>query len=299
MNPRLSNASRPLALAVAAAVAFGLAWLLFVRTAPGQWLDGELLPPMRWGGRYMQGTTLLGPAELVLKRFGNPLLLGLVVVATAVVGLLRRRAWSAVAAAAVFVCSVGAAGLIKEMLERPELGVETSTTHNSFPSGHVAGAAALLMGFLLVAPPRLRWWIAVPGTTGVSVIGAATMILGWHRFSDVVGSLLLVATVFCLAAAALTRAPDRTPAAHDEENDAVTGTLLQAIALTLLIMLVLALAPDAGIRLMLATAAVGVLTLLVVTGSVWLLNPPSPPDDEVATTRSAAASAGSPTGGRP
>ncbi|WP_203705813.1 phosphatase PAP2 family protein [Asanoa iriomotensis] len=286
MNPRSSSAGRLLAAAAACAVAFGVAWLLFVRTAPGQWIDGVLLPRAQWGGGYVQETILLGPASLVLKRFGNPLLLGLVMVAIIAVGALTRRIWAALAAVAVFACSAGAAGFVKQFLDRPELGVASSTTHNSFPSGHVAAAAALLLGILLVAPPRLRWWLAVPGTTGVSVIGAATMILGWHRFSDVVGSLLLVGTIFCLAAAALTRARDKTASASKEQadDDAVTGLLVQAIALTLLIMLVLALAPDAGVRLVLATAAVGVLTMLVVSAAIWLVRPAHQPEERGGAT---------------
>lgn len=110
MNPRSSSASRLLAAAAASTVAFGLAWLLFVRSAPGQWLDGELLPRAQWGGSYVQETILLGPASLVLGRFGNPLLLGLVVVAIIAVGVLTRRIWAAVAAVAVFGCSSRASG---------------------------------------------------------------------------------------------------------------------------------------------------------------------------------------------
>ncbi|MEK8104953.1 phosphatase PAP2 family protein [Micromonospora sp. M12] len=76
------------------------------------------------------------------------------------------------------------------------------------------------MAFLLVLPGWARRWLAVPGAAGVSVIASATMIAGWHRFSDVLGGVLLGVTVFCLAAAALTAWPgdpgrpmDRTAAA--------------------------------------------------------------------------------------
>jgi membrane-associated phospholipid phosphatase len=290
VNPRSSTASRLLAVAGACAVAFGLTWLLFVRTAPGQWLDGELLPRGEWGG-YAQQTVLRGPAMLVLHRFGNPLLLGLLIVATAAVGVLRRRVWSAVAAVAVFAGSVGVAALLKPALVRPELGVASPSTHNSFPSGHVAAAAALALAILLVAPARARWWLAVPATAAVSVIGAATTVVGWHRFSDVIGSLLLVGAVSCLAAAALTLAPEPAAAQAPKEeadNEAINGLLVQAIALTLLIMAVLALAPDAGARLMLATAAVGALTMAVVSVPLWLIRPvvPDPTDQPGATVPS-------------
>ncbi|GIF72022.1 phosphatase PAP2 family protein [Asanoa siamensis] len=279
MNPRSPAAARLLAAAAACAVAFCVTWLLFVRTSTGQWLDGELLPRSEMGGSYAQPTILLGPATQALGLFGDRLLLGTTVAVLAVVAVLTRRLWAGVAGVALFVCSAAAAGLAKETLQRPELGVLGSSTHNSFPSGHVTAAAALLLGFMLVLPARARWWLAVPGTTGVSVIAAATMIVGWHRFSDVVGSLLLVATLFCVAAAALSRLPGQEVRPEDDDS-AVTGLLLQAIALTLLVMLSLALAPDAGLRLLLAIVAVSGTTLVVVSGALWLAQPAIAPAQE-------------------
>jgi hypothetical protein len=64
---------------------------------------------------------------------------------------------------------------------------------------------ALLLAFLLVVPPWARWWLAVPGAAAVSAVASATMILGWHRFSDTAGGVLLASALCCVGAAALTR----------------------------------------------------------------------------------------------
>ena len=271
---RTSIDARRLALAAAAACAlgFGATWLLFVRTSAGQWLDGELLPRAERGGGYAQQTVLLDPAQLVLNRFGNPLLIGLAVIAMVVAGALAGRIRAAAAALLLFGCAVGAAGLAKQVITRPELGVAGSSTHNSFPSGHVTAAAALLLALLLVVPARSRWWVAVPGTTGVSVIAAATMIVGWHRFSDVVGSLLLAATLFFVAAAGLARWPDRR-GEPDPDHSSGTGLLALACGATLLMMVLLAFATDAGVPLLAAIAAVSVLAMLVVAAAIELRRP--------------------------
>ncbi|SNT59456.1 PAP2 superfamily protein [Asanoa hainanensis] len=269
---------RLLAAAGASAIAFGLTWLVFVRTAAGQVVDGRLLPRADQGGGYAQDTVLYGPAARVLGRFGNPLLIGALVVAIVVLALLVRRFRAGLAGAVVVVASAGAAALAKQEIARPELGVVDSSTHNSFPSGHVALAAALLLGFLLVVPARFRWWVAVPGATGVSVIAAATMIAGWHRFSDVAGSVLLVATVYFLVASVLARWPGRHEPA--DPPDDWSGFLTLAIGLTLLMMALLAIAPNAGLPLLAAIATAGGLTILVVWAAVYLTRPPDrEPDD--------------------
>ncbi|GIF51688.1 hypothetical protein Afe04nite_62270 [Asanoa ferruginea] len=283
--------------------------MLFVRTSAGQWLDGALLPRAERGGGYASPTMLAGPADLVLGRFGNPLLIGLLVIVIVMVGVLAGRIRAAVVAFLLFVCAAGGAGLAKQVISRPELGVVGSSTHNSFPSGHAAVAAALLLSVLLVVPPRARVWVAVPGAMGASGIAAATMVAGWHRFSDVVGSLLLVATLYFLAAAVLNRwlaapapgaappagvapplpravpptgaapppvraapAAGAAPAADTERLSAGNGVALVSGG-TLLMVPLLAVAPDAGVPLVAAIAAIIGLTMAVVWVALRLTRP--------------------------
>jgi membrane-associated phospholipid phosphatase len=268
-----TDASRRMfAAAAVCAVGFGATWLLFVRTSAGQWLDGAVLPRAERGGGYAQQTMLVGPADLVLGRFGNPLLIGLLVIAIVVAGVLAGRIRAAVAAFVLFACAAGGAGLAKQVIMRPELGVVGSSTHNSFPSGHAAVATALLLSVLLVVPARARVWVAVPGAMGVSVVAAATMVAGWHRFSDVVGSLLLVATLFFVAAAVLNRWPGRT-AEPAPNGVAGGGGVALASGGALLMVPLVAVAPDAGVPLVAAIAATIVLTMVVVWAAVRLCQP--------------------------
>ncbi|MEW2380525.1 phosphatase PAP2 family protein [Micromonospora sp. NPDC047707] len=181
-------------------LAFALTGVAFVWTAPGQRLDGGLLPRAERGGGYEQPTDLVEPAKAVLAWFGDPLVLGLGLGTVLLLAVLSGRVRAGLAGVALVGVTVLGAGLAKQVIIRPDLGVVTSTTHNSFPSGHVAAAMALLLALLLVLPARARWWFALPGAAGVSTVAAATMIAGWHRFSDVVGAVLLAAALFCLAA---------------------------------------------------------------------------------------------------
>ncbi|MEU5780849.1 phosphatase PAP2 family protein [Micromonospora lupini] len=185
-------------------LALGLTGVLFVWTDQGQWIDGLLLPRAERGGGYEQESDLVGPAKSILATFGSPSLLAVLLGGVLAVGLLGRRLLAGVAGVGMVLCAVVTAGAVKSALPRPDFAIEGSTTHNSFPSGHVAVATALVLAFLLVLPGWARRWLVVPGAAGVAVIGAATMIAGWHRFSDVLGGVLLSVALFCLAAAALT-----------------------------------------------------------------------------------------------
>ncbi|MEV4822328.1 phosphatase PAP2 family protein [Micromonospora sp. NPDC049274] len=198
---------RLLGAAVGFLVALGLTGVLFVWTGPGQWIDGLLLPRAESGGGYEQDSDLVGPAKTVLATFGSPTLLAVLLGGVLVVGVFGRRLLAGVVGVGVVLCAVATAGAVKSVLPRPDLTIEGATSHNSFPSGHVAVATALVLAFLLALPGWARRWLVVPGAAGVSVIGAATMIAGWHRFSDVLGGVLLSVTLFCLAAAALTLRP--------------------------------------------------------------------------------------------
>jgi membrane-associated phospholipid phosphatase len=194
---------RFLAAAFACLLALGVTAAVFVWTPGGQSFDTALLPMSERGASYEQGTALLEPAKAVLAFFGDELVLGVVLLAAV---LVSRRLWTSVAAVGVVLGSVAAARVLKAVVVRPDLGVPGSSTHNSFPSGHVAAATALLLAFLLVLPPVARRIVLVPGVVLVLVVAAATMITGWHRLSDLVGGALVAGVLYCLAAA-LDRAP--------------------------------------------------------------------------------------------
>lgn len=189
---------RFLVAAVVCLLALGVTAAVFVLTPGGQAFDAALLPLSERGASYEQDTPLLAPAKAVLGFFGDEVVLGVVLLAAVLLG---GRVWTSVAAVGVVLGSVAATRALKEAFIRPDLDVPGSSTHNSFPSGHVAVATALVLVFLLVVPPAARWFVLVPGAALVVVVAAATMITGWHRLSDLVGGALVAGVLYCLAAA--------------------------------------------------------------------------------------------------
>ncbi|MBM0275565.1 phosphatase PAP2 family protein [Micromonospora tarensis] len=271
----------PLRLRLLAAALCGLLGLtltaaVFVRTQVGQRLDGVLLPRAERGGGYEQQTVLVGPAKTVLAAFRRPTLIAALLGAVLLVGVLRRRSVAGVVGVGMVLCTVLVAGALKAAMPRPDLRIESSTTHNSFPSGHVAAATALLLAFMLVLPGWARRWLAVPGAAGVSVIAAATMIAGWHRFSDALGGVLLGVTVFCLAAAALPDRPGGRAATGGSGGGSRNRRLAEAgTGLVVLGWAVLVVVPNlaASVRLgaLVAIVAAGASTMVLVASVVFLV----------------------------
>ncbi|RAO51450.1 hypothetical protein LUPAC06_06135 [Micromonospora saelicesensis] len=267
---------RLLAAALSGLVALTLIAAVFVRTYPGQWLDGVLLPRAERGGGYEQQTVLVGPAKTVLATFGSPSLIAALLGVVLLVGVLRRRLVAGIVGVGMVVCAVLLAGAVKSELPRPDLQILSSTTHNSFPSGHVAAATALLLAFMLVLPGWARRWLAAPGAVGVSVIASATMIAGWHRFSDVLGGVLLGVTVFCLAAAALAAGSgDRDPTGGSGGGSLWRRLAEAGVALVLLVWALLVVVPGlaASVQrgLLIAIVAAAASTMFLVGAVVFLV----------------------------
>ncbi|MFE9188162.1 phosphatase PAP2 family protein [Micromonospora sp. NPDC007208] len=276
-----ARAAVPLGLRLLAAALCGLFALVltaavFVRTDFGQWLDGVLLPRAERGGGYEQQTVLVGPARSVLATFGSPTLIAALLGVVLLVGVLGRRLVAGVVGVGMVVCAVLVAGAVKSALPRPELQIESSTTHNSFPSGHVAAATALLLAFMLVLPGWARRWLAVPGAVAVSVIASATMIAGWHRFSDVLGGVLLGVTLFCLAASALAAWPGDRDAAGGSDGGGLWRRLAETgVGLVVLVWALVVVVPglassvQRGLLVAIVTAAAA--TMFLVGAVVFLV----------------------------
>lgn len=190
--------------ALGCAVSLALVCVVFVWTPAGQRVDGALLSRTQQGRGYVPGSALSETANELLRLVGNPLDWAAALVVLVLAGLALRRFWAGVAGAAVVLGSVVAARVLKELITRPDLDVIGSSTHNSFPSGHVAAVAGMVFAVLLVVPQRVRPWLVLPGVVGVTVVVGATMVAGWHRLSDGLGGVLIAATLYCLAVA-LTR----------------------------------------------------------------------------------------------
>ncbi|MFJ8795569.1 phosphatase PAP2 family protein [Streptomyces sp. NPDC102462] len=167
-----------------------------------------------WSGAAY-GSTPLPPLELSHVK---TLIVGLGVIA--VVTLVRRCWWQGCAAIGVVVATIGSKEVLKTALPRPDLvGAPDMLLEGSFPSGHAAIPAALTLGVVLVASPRVRPYVTTVGVLWFACIAAAVQALGHHRPSDVVGSTLLACACYSLvarllptaAAPAITRGPRALP----------------------------------------------------------------------------------------
>ncbi|MFI7483670.1 phosphatase PAP2 family protein [Kocuria sp. M1R5S2] len=173
-----------------AAAMFGAAYLVgavALTTTTGQWLD-ELAFQQAKGAFPDLSVRAQQLLDLVPWAVGTASALCL-----AVLAVRSRRLVPVVTGAAVVVLSNLTVQLLKRvLLEKPDLGVQ-ETAVNSFPSGHTAAAAAAVAVVLLAAPARSRPVVALLGAGATTATGVATLLNGWHRPSDVVAALLVVA----------------------------------------------------------------------------------------------------------
>jgi membrane-associated phospholipid phosphatase len=119
----------------------------------------------------------------------------------AAIAVKRSRPELAVAAAATVVGANVTTQALKHWLGRPDLLDLGSANVNSFPSGHVTVVASLAAGALLVMPRRAQPTVAVLGIAATAVTALATVALGWHRPSDVIGAIGVVGAWAAIAGA--------------------------------------------------------------------------------------------------
>ena len=188
------------------AIGFVALYLGAVRTAGGQRLDQAamlLISAAIGSDTWAEVTVLAVSVGSMLTATA------IVVAATAVVHGGRHALIGAVAAGTV----VAGAELLKLGLDRPDT---LTASANSFPSGHVAAVAGLAVALMIALPRALRWPVAVlVAGPAVGFTGLATIVLLWHRPSDVVGSVLLAVMVNALANRLLDRSdhkPTSSPA---------------------------------------------------------------------------------------
>ena len=136
---------------------------------------------------------------------------GLVILLIGIMALVTRRPTHALVTGVAIGLTYAPVPLIKALFDRPrpvplpyvvpELPVETTP---SFPSGHVAIAAAIVVVFALILK-RHRPLILTLGTVVVLATAFSRMYAGAHYPTDVTASLIFVITVGPLVVALLTR----------------------------------------------------------------------------------------------
>jgi membrane-associated phospholipid phosphatase len=161
------------------------AYFYFVRTAVGQREDAALAP----AGGYGAGSRLLATYDrhVVVAEI---VVLGAVVLVAAA----RHHLWRGLLCAVMPLIVAVEAHALQAVLRRPTFGAVGASGHNSFPSGHVALAAATVVAVILVLPGVVRVPASLLGAALVAVVALATIAAGWHRFSDgLAGALMAIA----------------------------------------------------------------------------------------------------------
>jgi len=179
--------------AIVLASAFvGIAYY-FVTTRSGQLLDQRAFNGAEFGQRSVAPVTLSLLDALPVTGVA-------VALAAAIVVTIVRRNWFVLFVA---VSSAGLANLLTQLVKhvflvRPDHDV-SGYALNSLPSGHTALAASSVMVVFLVSSQRARPMIATFGGFYAVAVGVSTLANQWHRPSDVVAALLLVAFFGCVA----------------------------------------------------------------------------------------------------
>ena len=186
----------PLAGVLGFGLAFAFTYGAFVLTAAGQRVENAIVGDAQSGRLAAPGFSAGTLAGLDVRQWVYAGLLAVIVIAVAG----RRPAAGAAAVGLVAVSLAGAQYLKLTGLTRPALDTGGGVAHhNSFPSGHVCVAMAVLLAIAMVLPRRARSWATTAGAVGVGWVAYATVALGWHRPSDAIGGSLLVAGVCCAA----------------------------------------------------------------------------------------------------
>lgn len=170
-------------------------YVFFVQSRVGQWIDEVAL---LGGQAFLNADATRKPALAFLDYM--PAVSAGIAAIVLFLALIRRKDFARPIIAGLSI--LGAAGttqfLKHVLLERPELNI-SAATGNSFPSGHTTFAAAAMMSLFLVAPIAQRPFVALIGWSYAAIAGASTLVLGWHRPSDVVAAYLVSAFWVLLA----------------------------------------------------------------------------------------------------
>ncbi len=171
------------------AALFWACYSFFVQTKLGQWIDEAAL---LGGEAFLAADKARAPALAFLDYM--PAASALLAGGFLLFALVRRRDFlRPTVAGALLLGAAGSTQLLKHVvLVRPDLNI-SGASMNSFPSGHTAFAAAAMAAIFIIAPVAHRPPVALLGWAYAAVAGASTLVLGWHRPSDVIAAYLVVA----------------------------------------------------------------------------------------------------------
>lgn len=162
-------------------------YIYAVRTTHGQVVDSVAMTAMTTWIDYFHNMD-----RLMLNAVSVPVMVG-VIALSAIIAFARRRAALAVRAAIMIVASAITSYALKfYILPRPQLGI-THGAPASYPSGHATVAACAAFAFILVVPHAARIWASLFGAIIITLMGIVVVSHSWHRPSDVIGAITVVA----------------------------------------------------------------------------------------------------------
>jgi hypothetical protein len=241
---RMNRPPRPVVFIAGAlfmAAVFAAVYVFAVLTRTGQTLDERAFDGARLGQRSLAPVTHSLLDSLPVVAIAVALVIALILSTI-------RRNWVAffVAIAAALFANLATQFLKDIALDRPDLGVHGYAL-NSLPSGHTTLAASAALLVFLVSSPRMRPMVATIGAVFTIFAGVSTLANQWHRPSDVIAALLVVAFSGCIAGAALARHQPRVPTlAVSSWNRALHSLALVSLAIAALALIASAL--QSGIR---------------------------------------------------
>ncbi len=259
--PRASARAERIGIAVLAAVAFGVVFAVAVWTEHGRLAEGAVLD----ASTFATDSSLLGVVGVAS--------LAAACVGLVAIGLVRRRGDLALVAVGVVAASTGVGQLLKHLvLSRPTLVAEQG---NSFPSGHMIAFAGVAAGLLVVLPVALRLVAAPVASVVLSLVAVRLVHDGWHRPSDVVGSLLLVVCLTAVGTLWRPPAPPTRRAPHRIVELAHLGGAVVAGVVAIVAALVATSSRASGEPLLVAASAALVAAVLGAVATLsWLLRRP-------------------------
>lgn len=182
----LAALSCALAIPILAACAFYVHPLRLADAHVFDWLSSlEYTTPTSY--QY----TAYGHVARAITFFAEPVPLLVIVGLGCAYALARKRPADALAAVVV----VGGANLTTQILkhvfahDRAEPFLAHVPDLTTFPSGHVTGAASMVLALIWAADAGRRRFVARAGAAYLFLVGISVLVLEWHFPSDVLGAL--------------------------------------------------------------------------------------------------------------
>lgn len=191
---------RHLAVGIAVVSVFiGLAFVA-IGTSAGQFVDDSAILTARSADFGVDLTAVVVSAPVASA------------VAVLIVGLAGIALGRYAAVARALIVCVGAnittQMLKNDLIDRPHFSDSLVFSPNSFPSGHATLAFSVVAFLFIVVPRAAARVVGVPVVIWSGAVACGTVVIGWHRPSDVIGACLVVITWDQMTKAI------RVPAAH-------------------------------------------------------------------------------------